>query len=107
MNDVRVRQALSLAIDRASIVERVTQAGEQLANAFTPPGISGYNPPQIVEYDPDKARALLAEAGFPEGKGFPSGIEVLFNTDELHKSIAEAIQAMWADELGVEIGKCG
>ena len=99
LDDVRVRKALSL-----SIVERITQAKEQVADAYTPPGISGYNPPRLTAYDPERARQLLAEAGFPGGKGFPTDIEVLFNTDELHKSIAEAIQAMWAEELGIQVG---
>ncbi|MGB0372688.1 MAG: peptide ABC transporter substrate-binding protein [Opitutales bacterium] len=104
LDDVRVRKALSMSIDRTSIVERITQAGETPADAFTPPGISGYNPPRITAYDPDKARALLAEAGFPGGEGFPSDIEVLFNTHESHKAIAEAIQSMWREELGINVG---
>ena len=104
LDDVRVREALSLVIDRASIVERISQGGETPADAFTPPGINGYNPPRIETYDPEKARALLAEAGFPNGEGFPSGVEVLFNTHEAHKSIAEAIQSMWSKELGIQVG---
>ncbi|MEM7673543.1 MAG: peptide ABC transporter substrate-binding protein [Verrucomicrobiota bacterium] len=103
-DDVRVRQALSLSIDRTSIIERITQGGETEATAFTPPGISGYFPPALSGYDPDKARALLAEAGFPGGEGFPKGVEVLFNTNESHKAIAEAAQAMWATELGIQVG---
>lgn len=102
LNDKRVRKALALAIDRDLIVRRVTRGGQLPALHFTPPGISGYAPRARISGGPDEARRLLAEAGFPEGKGFPP-INILFNTHEGHKAIAEAIQQMWAKELGIPV----
>ncbi|MEM7781106.1 MAG: peptide ABC transporter substrate-binding protein [Pseudomonadota bacterium] len=102
-NDPRVREALSLTIDRELIVERVSQAGETPATGFVPAGISNFPTSQAVGYDPERARALLAEAGYPGGEGFPQA-EILINTSENHRKIAEAIQAMWREKLGIEIG---
>jgi len=98
-----VRKALSLAINRKSLVRRVTQRGELPATTFTPPGIRGYNPAPMETFNPKKARELLAEAGFPGGEGFPK-LTILFNTSERHKSIGEAIQQMWKKILGIDIG---
>lgn len=102
-NDVRVRKALSLAIDRSQIVERVSKGGQPPAGHLTPPGIAGFEAGIPAPHDPEKARALLAEAGFPGGKGFPK-FDILFNTNEGHRQIAEAIQQMWRRELGVDTG---
>jgi oligopeptide transport system substrate-binding protein len=102
LDDQRVREALSLAIDRRQIVQSILRGGERAAHGFVPAGLSGYEPPWREVYDPDRARQLLAEAGFPEGKGFPA-IEFLYNTSDNHRKIAEAIQAMWREELGVTI----
>ena len=107
LDDKRVRHALSLTVDREAIVKGITRAGERAAWAFVPApaeGVeTGYQPPKIVTYDPDKARALLAEAGFPGGKGFPK-FEILINTHESHRKIGEAIQEMWKNELGIDVG---
>lgn len=100
--DPRVRRALSLAIDREAIVGKVTRAGEAPAGSFTPPGVGGFEPAQLVSFDPAEGRRLLAEAGFPEGRGFPKS-DLLYNTSESHRTIAEAIQQMWKLELGIEI----
>jgi oligopeptide transport system substrate-binding protein len=97
-----VRQALALAVDREHIVTRVTLAGEQPAFAYTPRGMGAYASPPMMRYDPDRARALLAEAGFPGGEGIPP-LNILYNTSEGHRKIAEAMQQMWARELGIEI----
>ena len=102
-NDPRVREALSLAIDRNLIVERVSQGGQTPATGFVPGGISGYPTSDAVAFDPERAKQLLAEAGYPGGEGFPQA-EILINTSENHRKIAEAIQAMWRDTLGVDIG---
>ncbi len=102
-NDPRVREALSLAIDRNLIVERVSQGGQTPATGFVPGGISGYPTSDAIAFDPERAKQLLAEAGYPGGEGFPQA-EILINTSENHRKIAEAIQAMWRDTLGVEIG---
>jgi len=101
LKDKRVRQALSLAIDRKAIVENVTRGGQRPAFHFTPPDTQGYTSRTHTEFNPDRARQLLAEAGFPDGKGFPP-VEILYNTSEAHKAIAEAIQQMWKKELNID-----
>lgn len=100
--DKRVRKALSMAIDRQAIVEHVTQAGQMPATFFTPPNTAGYTTTAGFKEDIPAAKKLLAEAGFPEGKGFPK-VELLYNTDEAHRSVAEAIQEMWRKNLGVNV----
>ena len=102
-NEPRVREALSLAIDRNLIVGRVSQGGQTPATGFVPGGISGYPTSDAIAFDPERAKQLLAEAGYPGGEGFPQA-EILINTSENHRKIAEAIQAMWRDTLGVDIG---
>jgi oligopeptide transport system substrate-binding protein len=99
-NDVRVRRALAWAIDRRQIVERVSKGGQLPAGCLTPPGTAGFTATSSVPHDPDGARRMLAEAGFPGGAGFPP-FEILFNTHEGHRQIAEAIQQMWRIELGI------
>lgn len=101
-DDARVRQALSLAIDREAIVERITQADQAPAGSFSPPEAGGFVPSETVSLDLDEARRLLAEAGFPGGQGFPP-VEILYNTSEAHRTIAEALQQMWKSGLGVEL----
>ena len=101
-NDARVRRAFSLALDRATLVERVTRGGQVPARSFTPPGTGGFQPPPAVTYDPNEARRLLAEAGFPDGKGFPS-IEVIFPQSDTGRAVLEAVQEIWRRELGVGI----
>ena len=100
--DPRVRRALAMSIDREQIVEHVTQGGQIPAYAFTPPDTLGYTAPPAFAHDPDAARALLAEAGYPGGRGFPP-TELLYNTSEGHRKLAVAIQQMWKRELGIEI----
>lgn len=102
LNDRRVRRALALAVDRQAIVGKILRAGQRPAQAFTPPGTAGYSSQASVPTDFDAARALLAEAGYPRGKGAPA-IELLFNTSESHRAVAEAIQEMWRRELGLEV----
>lgn len=101
-DDKRIRQALALAIDRKIITERVTKAGERPAYSLVPPDPEGYEPSSLFEYNPEKARALLAEAGYPDGKDFPE-IEVLYNTQDNHRKVALAIQQMLSTNLGVKV----
>lgn len=101
-HDARVRRALTAAIDRTAIVQRITRGGEPPTTAFTPPGIPGYEPPPGTGYDPALARRLLAEAGFPQGRGFPR-VSILYNKSELNEQVAVEIQRMWRQELGIEI----
>ena len=102
LDDVRVRQALNMAIDKRKIVEFVARCGEKPADHITPPTITRYTPPTGPGYDLEKARQLLADAGFPGGQGFPR-LTLLYNTSENHKSLAEAVQSMWKESLGIEI----
>ncbi|CAN5250563.1 peptide ABC transporter substrate-binding protein [soil metagenome] len=95
-----VRRALAMALDRTAIVEKVWRGGQLPAGSFTPPNTAGYTSAAEIPYDPAAARQLLAEAGYPGGRGLPP-IEILFNTSENHKLTAEAVQQMWRNELNV------
>jgi oligopeptide transport system substrate-binding protein len=102
MNDKRVRQALALAVDREQLAKAVLRGGRQPATSFTPPGMGGYDAKARTRFDPERARALLAEAGYPGGEGLPV-IEVLFDSREYHRVIAEAVQQMWRQHLNVQV----
>jgi len=102
LTDKRVRQALAMAIDSKQITEQVTKGGEVPAYTFTPPDTLGYSAKPAFEFNPDKAKQLLADAGYPNGEGFPV-TELLYNTSEGHRKIAVAIQQMWNQYLGVNI----
>jgi oligopeptide transport system substrate-binding protein len=91
-----------MAVDRRAIVARILRGVEPEALSFTPPGIGGYSPPQGHPTDYGEARRLLAEAGFPGGRGMPT-LELLYNTSENHREIAEAVQETWRRELGVHV----
>ena len=77
-DDPRVRKALALAIDQERIVKKITRAGEQPAFHLVPDGTAQLSPPETLGYNPEQARQLLAEAGYPGGKGFPH-FEYMFN----------------------------
>ncbi|MCB1225628.1 MAG: peptide ABC transporter substrate-binding protein [Verrucomicrobiales bacterium] len=103
LNDERVRNALALALDRRALVEDVIRSGSLPATSLTPPGSSpDYPPLQLISYDPEKARQFLAQAGFPGGRGFRK-IEILTNSSESARTIAEFFQESWKRELGLEI----
>jgi oligopeptide transport system substrate-binding protein len=99
LDDPRVRRALSLAINRQIIADQAP--GRQPLTAFTPP-MDGYENGQGTGYNPDEARKLLAEAGFPGGKGFPQ-IEIVYNTAESTKQTMEFIQSMLKRELNIKV----
>lgn len=102
LNDARVRRALALAADREAIVTKVARGGQRPAGSLTPPGTAGYTATAAIPSDSEAARRLLSEAGFPGGRGLPP-LELLFNTSENHRAVAEALQEMWRRELGVEV----
>ena len=102
LDQQKVRQALAMSIDRQQIVDKITRAGEIPAFSFTPPDTNGYTARARGEYDVERARTLLAEAGYPDGKGFPT-IELMYNTSEGHRRIAIAIQQMWKTSLNVNV----
>ena len=102
LDDIRVRQALSMAIDRRQIVEEVTKGGQQPAFSVVPPGIAGYQGADGLGEDVEKAKQLLADAGFPGGRGFPK-LTLLYNTSETHRPVAEVIQQQWQNNLNIKI----
>ncbi len=101
-DNVHVRRALNLAIDRLSITRDVLKGSREPWGRLTPEGYPGYQGAPQVAYDPARAREELVQAGYPGGKGFPK-LNILFNTSEDHRRIAEAIQAMWKRELGIDV----
>ena len=102
----KLREALTLAIDRDIITDKVTGAGEKPAYSFVPPGINGYDhyTPEYASLDKaariEKAKKLYEEAGY--GKDKPLKVDLLYNTSENHKKIAVAVAAMWKQNLGVQ-----
>ncbi|PWJ21679.1 peptide ABC transporter substrate-binding protein [Jannaschia seohaensis] len=106
--DVRVRQALSMALDREVIVERVLQGGQFPAFTFTPGATAGFEVPDVpmaamtqAERDA-RAKELLAEAGYGPG-GQPLSFTYLYNTSEAHQQVAIVASQMWKQKLGVEV----
>jgi oligopeptide transport system substrate-binding protein len=107
-NNPKVRKALAMAIDRNAIVTNVMRAGQKPALAFVPPGSTDADGKtdyrqvggDLFKEDVAQAKQLLAEAGYPDGKGFPD-VTFLYNTREDHKAIAEAIVEMWKQNLGI------
>ena len=101
LKDVRVRKALILALDTKELVEKVTKGGEMATGTFVPE-MAGYTPPKGFSFNPDEAKKLLAEAGYPNGKGFPV-LTYIFNTNEKHKKTAEWVQQQWKKNLGINV----
>ena len=101
LNDKRVRKALSLALNKSEIV-KIKAAGELPATGLVPPGLPGYDPPPERAFDGAEARRLLAEAGYPDGKGFPP-VSILYNSNEQHRLLAAAVQAQWREVLGIKV----
>lgn len=101
-DDVRVRRALSLAIDRQVITEHILKAGQQPTSTFCPPGCGGYEPIAGLGFDRQAARALWAETPYGQGEPLPA-IEILYNTSESHKAVAENIAEQWQANLGIDV----
>jgi oligopeptide transport system substrate-binding protein len=99
LSDVRVRQALSLTLDRDQICEHIME-GFMPAASLTPK-MGAYQPEPKLGFDPEKARALLAEAGFPNGDGFPVFSMLIARPSA--RAAAEAIQAMWRQHLNIRV----
>ncbi|MDB6169608.1 MAG: extracellular solute-binding protein family 5 [Verrucomicrobia bacterium] len=102
LDNPKVRRALALAIDRAAISQSVYSGARQPATSVVPPNCGGYSPPGGQSVDFPAARALLAEAGYPGGRGLPPMAVQVLNDDKTPK-VAETIQAMWQRELGVHV----
>ena len=110
INDVRVRKALCLALDRESIAVNVVNNATAIGG-FIPNKMAAVDDPSKLfrtedlipaNGDLEQAKALLADAGYPEGKGFPV-LEMLYTTNEANKALAEALAEMWRTNLGIEV----
>lgn len=109
VDDVRVRRALSMAVDRQSLIDNVTKGGQIPAQWFTYPGLAGSptmetHPDLGIKYDPEAAQAELQS--YLDEKGVTADsldLTLMFNTSSGHQAIAEAIQQMWATNLGVNV----
>ena len=111
LDNPQVRQALSLAIDRQAIITNVVKGEQRVALAWVPPGLADATPGSdfrsiggdyFKDANIEAAKKLLTEAGYPDGKGLPT-IELIYNTHDVHKAIAEAVQEMWRKNLGVNV----
>lgn len=101
LNDPRLRKALTMAIDRRQL-PRVLRGGELPTTSWLPPGMFGHNPARGLAYQPDQARELLAQAGFPKGKNMPK-LTLLFRSGDDWRLMAENLQQQWARELSIEV----
>jgi ABC-type oligopeptide transport system substrate-binding subunit len=101
-DDVWVRRALNFAVDRDAIANDLLKRSREPWGNFTPTGYPGYAQPPGIRFDPERARACLARAGYPGGRGFPK-FAILINTSEDGRRISEALQAMWKRELHVDV----
>ena len=102
LNDARVRKAIAMAIDRQQIVDKITKAGQIPAFNCVPPGIAGYESPMGFQANVAEAKRLLAEAGYPGGRGFPKQT-LLYNTQAMHRAIAEVIQQQLLNTLNIKV----
>ncbi|MCG3179981.1 MAG: Oligopeptide-binding protein OppA [Phycisphaerae bacterium] len=111
LDNVLVRRALASCVDRERIVTQITAGGQRAQRSFVTPGLfttdaSGrrveYRPQEGPAFDPEAARRLLAEAGYPGGKGFPP-MSLLFNTSKEHELIAQYVCNVWRKELGIDV----
>ena len=101
-NDPRVRRAFSLAVDRKTLCDMVLKRAHAPAYTGVPPQVVGYTPDAAIKDDPEEARKLLAEAGYPGGQGLRE-IEAFGDSSGEWRLLAEALQAMWQDTLGVTV----
>lgn len=97
-----VRRAFSLVINRDTLVPRILHESGTPAHSLTRPGTAGYTPPSLPDFDPDLGRRLLAEAGYPGGRGFPAA-EFMARNAGSDPEVAEALQEIWHRELGVPV----
>ncbi|MEO6590208.1 MAG: ABC transporter substrate-binding protein [Pyrinomonadaceae bacterium] len=98
-NDIRVRRAFSMALNREKMKEK--NLSQFPTDSFLPE-IKGYENAGSGSYQPDEARRLLAEAGYPQGLNFPE-IEYIYNTNERNRDIAEFVQKQWKDEINIKV----
>jgi len=104
LDNVKVRQALSTAIDRDTLIEKVQQGVNRPAYSWIPPGVPGHQPDLGKQYrlDAAKAKQLLAEAGYPAGQGLPP-LTLQFPNVRNNASMAQFLQEQWKVHLGIEV----
>ena len=100
-DDVRVRKALAMALDRRELTDQVLKSGDTPTAGLVPP-MGGFATARGNPFDPARARALLAQAGFPGGRGFPR-FTLIYNTSARHKTIGEWAQQAWKTILGIDV----
>lgn len=97
----KVRLAFATAIDQQAICEKILQGGQQPASGIVPP-FGDYPPLGAIQFDPERARKLLAESGYKSTSSFPD-IEILTTDSDSGRREAEALQAMWKEHLGINV----
>lgn len=102
LNDLRVRKALSMSLDRKRLTEKILGGLGEPAYHYVPPGIGTYTSPRGIEENVEEAKRLLAEAGYPNGDGFPELNLLLFSGEETEK-VAAVLQQVWQENLGIRI----
>jgi oligopeptide transport system substrate-binding protein len=102
-DNLKVRQALSMAIDRKTLADKVLKGEFTAAGTLLPPDIPGYSPDSGLGEDVAKAKALLAEAGFPDGKGFPQLTLTFSAQDNVEKNSCQYLQGVWKQNLGIDV----
>ena len=103
LDDVHVRRALNLAMDKKLICEKVTQGGQMPARSLVPPGLPGYKSPLCGEFDVKAAQEELAKSKYAKLPGGIPKIEITYNTHDTHRSVAEVIQQQWKNNLGIDV----
>jgi oligopeptide transport system substrate-binding protein len=102
LHDPRVRKALGMSVERQTIISDVLRNTWLPAYTLQAPGIKGRNPDLWPKEDLQAARQMLADAGFPDGKGMPA-LSYAYNTNVVHKLVAEYLQQRWQSALGLTI----
>jgi oligopeptide transport system substrate-binding protein len=102
LENQKVRLALSAAIDRRLIIDNLLQGGQTPAHAIVPQ-TEEYTTPKMIHFDATEAQKLMAEAGFPNGEGFTTDLKILTTPKETSIRMAEALQAMWKQHLGINV----
>ena len=105
VDDPLVRKAIIAAIDRRLLIDIITKGDEEAATTFTRPPIFGSVDPKEgvgIVFDPEQAQEWLAEAGYPNGRGFPE-IDLLHNVSETHAKIAQAVATFLRHYLNIRV----